>query len=98
MEAARDSNPVQSFARSRTADMEFALRSGGHGRPRLHGVLISAAIYTVFDKSGLCMGVELGLAVRDHRVVRVFEIFCLFDNAVGGSDDIMSHGRVISET
>jgi hypothetical protein len=46
------------------------------------------------------MGVELGLAVRDHRVVRVFEnrvpmIFYLFDDAVGSSDDIVSHDRMI---
>lgn len=54
----------------------------------------------MFDKSALCMGVELGLAVRDHRVVRVFEnrvpmIFYLFDDAVGSSDDIVSHDRMI---
>lgn len=78
--------------------MEVTLRLGGHGRLRLHGVLISAAIYTVLSKSALCMGVELSLAVRDHRAVGVFEnmvpmIFCLFDDAVGSSDHVVSHGK-----
>jgi hypothetical protein len=62
VKAARDSNPVQS-ARSRAVGMEFALRSGDRGCPRLRGVLISAVIYTSYDKSALCMGVELGLSL-----------------------------------
>jgi hypothetical protein len=82
--------------------MEFTLRSGGHGRPLLHGVLISAAVYIVFDKSAVRMDVELGVAVRDRHVMRVLEnrvpmVFYLSDDAVGSSDDIVSHGRELSE-